>query len=393
VAMAQTFANDSTVQLGVCGCLRLVCISDAAADLVISAGGLPALMGASGAHPKRADVQRAFVGALWELASHGFAQSVVDAHGVHAVLRAATAHPKEERLNARVAGVLRLLAVTDETKAQIGDEGGVATLIKMAKTFPKSTTVQADVAGALAVLAVDDTLETAIAAGGGIDALIASLQQHADNQSVTAHSWHALTNLSVSADNKARITAAGDIKALIGASLAKHAKAPRVVEGVATTLRNLCLGGEPETFVDAAACEKLVELLKAYTPQTIVAIAVAGAIRAVTASPTLASAMAGSGKAHGVLREALAAHKDDDRLKKEVESALRRLDAGVAGEPMESRASMAEAQGPAKGEKTRLPLGNKQKQKEVGTLKDGVVSALTPKGGKKKGKNGKGDEA
>ena len=76
--------------------MRLVCINDAAADLVVTAGGLPVravpirpqcipypecttdrvalcacnpqvLMGASRTHAKRADVQRAFVGALWEL--------------------------------------------------------------------------------------------------------------------------------------------------------------------------------------------------------------------------------------------------------------------------------------------------------------------------------------
>ena len=50
-------------------------------------------------------------------ASHGFAEAVVAADGVHAALRAAESHPKEERLSARVAGVIRLLAVSDETKA------------------------------------------------------------------------------------------------------------------------------------------------------------------------------------------------------------------------------------------------------------------------------------
>ena len=88
------------MQLGVCGCMRLVCVSDAAADLVITAGGLSALMGASRAHVKRADVQRAFVGALWELASHGFASPVVAADGVGAVLRAAEAHPSGCRSSA-----------------------------------------------------------------------------------------------------------------------------------------------------------------------------------------------------------------------------------------------------------------------------------------------------
>ncbi len=387
VQMAQTFSMDSTVQLGVCGCLRLVCVTDAAADLVISAGGLISLMGAAGNHPKRADVQRAFVGALWELAQHGFAQAVVDAHGVHAVLRAATTHPREERLNARVAGVLRLLAVSDETKAQIGDEGGVATLIKMAKQFPKSTTVQADVAGALAVLAVDDDLEATIATGEGIEVLLAALGAHSEQQAVVAHVWHALTNLSVTPDNKARILAAGDIKALIGTSLIKHDQQARVVEGVATTVRNLCHGASPEKFIDASAVEKLISLLKAYSPQTIVAIAIAGAVRAVAVSPPLAKVMASDCDGHEVLREALAAHKEDSRLQKEVESALRRLDAASAGEEMASRSSVADSVTPAKGEKTRLPLGTRHKQKEVGSLKDGVESKLT-----KRGKKGDGSD-
>jgi len=287
--------------------------------------------------------------------------------------------------------VLRLLAVNDETKTQIGEEKGVEALLKMAKAFPKSTTVQADVAGALAVLAVDDALEAAIAQGGGIELLLAALQQHPEHPAVVAHAWHALTNLSVSADNKARVSKA-DIKALIGNTLKKHAEAPRVVEGVATTLRNLCLGAEPSSFVDADTCEKLLQLLKSYTPQTIVALAIAGAVRAVTVSPGLASQMAAKGGhevLNGVLSES-AQNKYDDRLKKEVESALRRLDAAQAGEGMDSRASVAEMSS-TKGEKTRLPGGMKQKQKEVGSLKDGVVSLLTPKGKKDKKKSGKGD--
>ena len=50
---------------------------------------------------------------------------------------------------------------------------------------------------------------------------------------------------------------------------------------------------------------------------------------------------------------------------------------------MENRASVSEG-GNMKGEKTRLPLGTKHKQKEVGTLKDSVVSQLTPKGARSK---------
>ena len=116
VTLAAAFAGDPTVQLGVAGCLRLVCINDAAADMVVTANGLPTLFAASRNHLKRSDVQRAFVGALLELASHGFASTIVQADGIGAVLRAAEAHAKEERLQA-AAGVIRLLAVDDESKS------------------------------------------------------------------------------------------------------------------------------------------------------------------------------------------------------------------------------------------------------------------------------------
>ena len=381
IGMAATFAADPVVQLGVCGCMRLVCVNDAAADLVIHAGGLPALMGASRAHVKRADVQRAFVGALWELASHGFAASVVHADGVHAVLRAAEAHAKEERLNARAAGVLRLLAVDDEAKAQIGEAGGVAQLLKMAKAFPASTSVQADVAGAFAVLAVDDGLESAIADGGGIELIVHALQRHKLNAAVAAHGWHALTNLSVSDANKTRLAAVGDVKALITGSLQAHLEAPRVIEGVATTLRNLCLAGSVSTFVDAAASEKLIQLLKAYTPQTIVALAVAGAIRAVAADAAMAREMAASFDGHVVLNSALEAHRDDERLKGEVESALRRLDAGLNG--VESRSSEVQS-----ATKAKQLAGAKQRTATPGTLLGSIESVITPKGGKKSKKSG-----
>ena len=70
---------------------------------------------------------------------------------------------------------------------------------------------------------------------------------------------------------------------------------------------------------------------------------------------------------------ALEAHRDDDRLKDEVESALRRLDAGLQGENGASRQSEV---GPAS--KTRLPLGGKAKVVATGTL----MGMITPKGRK-----------
>ena len=333
VQMAATHLADATVQLGVCGCIRLVCVSDAAADLVISAHGLPTLMSASRAHGRRADVQRAFVGALWELASHGFSAPVVAADGIGAVLRAAESHQKEERLNARVAGVLRLLAVTDESKQLIGEHEGVKALLRMAKAFPNSATVQADIAGAMAVLAVDDSLEAELAVGGGIEALTNGLTKHKANASVAAHVWHALTNLSVSAENKTRVAAAADMKSLVNDSLKTHSGAPRVIEGCATTLRNLCIGDAISSFVDDAMLNKLMGLLKQYTSQTIVALALTSVIRTIAADKACAKEMAEKCDGHTILNAVLAAHRDDDRLMKEVESAVRRLDDAVSAVP------------------------------------------------------------
>ena len=132
-----------------------VCLS---LPLAVTANGLSTLLAASRNHAKRVDVQRAFVGALLELATHGFASTLVQSDTISAVLRVAEGHPKEERLQARAANVVRLLAVDEESKSTIGEHGGVGILLAGAKRFPQSAAVQADVAGALAVLAVDDEL-------------------------------------------------------------------------------------------------------------------------------------------------------------------------------------------------------------------------------------------
>ena len=152
-------------------------------------------------------------------------------------------------------------------QASIGEAGGVALLIRMATQFPQSASVQADVSGAIAVLAVDDALEAAIAQGGGIEVLLGALQRHRATASVAAHAWHALTNLSVSVDNKSRMASGTDIKGLVAATLETHAGAPRVIEGVATTLRNLCLGTGAAPFVDGKTLGLLVHELQVHAQQ------------------------------------------------------------------------------------------------------------------------------
>ena len=381
VALANTFAGDATVQLGVAGCFRLVCISDAAADSVVTAGGIPALMAASRAHLRRVDVQRAFIGALLELATHGFAQTVTQAHGIEAVLRAAEAHAKEERLQARAAGVLRLLAVDDESKLEISTAGGVALLLGAAKRFPNSPSVQAEVAGALAVLAVDDALEGQIADAGGIQVLLDALQKHSKSAAVAAHAWHALTNLSVSTATKKQIVDSPLIKGVVANALQAHESAPRVVEGIATTIRNLCLpvgGALPEVgkVCDAASVQRLVAILKANLETTIVSLAISGAIRAIAADAPHAVQLGQLG-AKEQLMEALYKHTDDERLRKEVESAVRRIDDAVGGNSTDVNSRSSFVTQTTDRMKTRMPLGQKQKSVEPGSRKGALTSLLS----------------
>ena len=354
VALAHTFAGDATVQLGVAGCLRLVCVSDSAAETVVKAGGVPALMEASRAHLRRVDVQRAFIGALLELATHGHGPTVTQAGGVAAVLRAAEAHDKEERLQARAAGVLRLLAVDDESKVEIASAGGINLLVSAAKHFPGSPAVQAEVAGALAVLAVDDSLEEKIGVeAGGIVLLLEALDRHPKSSAVAAHAWHALTNLSVSASNKKALVAAPQIKAVVATALQAHEGAPRVIEGIATTIRNLCLPAGPtktavDQVCDAGSVQRLVNILRAHQETTIVSLAIAGALRAISADPPHAVQLGQLG-AKDALLGALDKHKDDERLRKEVESAVRRIDdaGGVPSSPAKPAAAPTQAASPS----------------------------------------------
>lgn len=369
ISLAEGFANDGAVQLGVAGCLRLVCNTDAAADMVITSNGLPTLIAASRNHLKRADVQRAFVGALLSLAQHGFATTLVDGDAIPALLRVLESHAKEERLQARCANVVRLLAVDDSSKEAIGEGGGVGMLISAAKRFPQSTSVQADVAGALAVLAVDDALEAQIASGGGVSVLLDALQRHKTSGAVAAHGWHALTNLSVTLATKTQISATSGIQALIAATLQQHAAAPRVIEGVATTIRNMCDGVSPSKLVDAGATSRLVAALQQFEQTTLVALALAGAVRAIAADPPAATQLNGF-NARAALTACKAAHKDDERLKKEVESALRRLDDAASGGGGGGRHSKVEAV------KNRGVLHKEKKSVTPGTLKGGLSSRL-----------------
>ena len=183
-------------------------------------------------------------------------------------LQASRFHEKSDRIQARAAGVLRLLSVDAERKIHIADNAGIDALVRMAYLHPKNPTVQMDVAGALSNLAVDDELEERIALAGGINILVEALTLHIGRASLVADVWHALTNLSnalgvhgifirsppdfvislfapspthrpFAAENKNRLFQAKGFRNLVASSVEKHSKVPNVMGGIAATLRNL----------------------------------------------------------------------------------------------------------------------------------------------------------
>ena len=201
---------------------------------------------------------------------------------------------------------------------------------------------------------IDDSLEEQIGVeAGGIVLLLEALDRHPKSSAVAAHAWHALTNLSVSAGNKKALVAAPQIKAVVATALQVHEAAPRVIEGIATTIRNLCLPAGPtkttvDKVCDAGSVQRLVNILRAHQETTIVSLAIAGALRAISADPPHAVQLGQLG-AKDALLGALDKHKDDERLRKEVESAVRRIDdaGGVPSSPAKPAAAPTQAASPS----------------------------------------------
>ena len=214
--------------------------------------------------------------------------------------------------------------------------------------------------------------------------LLDALQRHKASGAVNAHGWHALTNLSVSSVTKKQIASTSGIKSLISSTLTTHGGAPRVVEGVATTVRNLCDGTHPDQLLESGTNLRLIQLLQKYTQTTLVALALVGAIRSVASDNSHAKQIASLGG-----REALvacgAAHKDDERLTEEVASALRRLDRGDGKEATDKNGRNSEVRA---ANKTRMPFGGSTKNVTPGTAKGNLSSRLNPLMSKRKSKGG-----
>uniref|UniRef100_A0A7S2IYT0 Uncharacterized protein n=2 Tax=Haptolina brevifila TaxID=156173 RepID=A0A7S2IYT0_9EUKA len=132
-------------------------------------------------------------------------------------------------------------------------------------------------------------------------------------------------------------------------------------------------------FIDTAMLQTLIKLLRQYTHQTIVALALCSLIRTISGNAGLAKELAENHDALPALRAVKSAHKDDDRLMKEAESAWRRLEDAFKGVDDDARNSMA-----AEAGKTKLPGGAKAKSVVPGSLKGQVETKL-----KNGGKNGK----
>ena len=176
---------------------------------------------------------------------------------------------------------------------------------------------------------------------------------------------------------------------LIAQTLEVHAGAGRVIEGVASTLRNLCRGGGApggggvpgSSLLNGGSIETLVWLLRTHNDSTIVALSLVGALRYLAADMSRGKEMLNI-EAREALKACMLSHLDDNEIKAEVTETLRRLEDCEGGvETRQSRQSTG-------GGKMRGAIGGSKAKKTPGMLSGRLVSKMFA-GGSRKTSTGK----
>ena len=193
----------------------------------VSAGDINGVMAIMNAHLKNADVQEFFCKELLKKITKNKITTtkdhlqnqlmVVTAGGIKAVVAAMNAHLNNAAVQEYGCIILMRIAVLAEKQPKVAVAGGIEAVVAAMNAHLDNAAIQEFGCWALSNIAVPADNQLKVAAKGGIEAVVAAMNAHTRVAAIQKKGCWALSNIAVLADNQLKVAAKGGIKAVVDA--------------------------------------------------------------------------------------------------------------------------------------------------------------------------------
>lgn len=248
--------NDAHLYEYACGALVFVVMDDNYKAAVARKGGVAYILVGAQKHMNHLNVQHQSCASLLRLSSH---TDIVDAlasakhQGIKIVVESMRRHRGDVLLQQYCSGVLKNIAQTETTRAQIFKEGGVDALVAAIKVHRDSENLQQQACWALDEISASEN----IADKGAIGAALSAMHHYKWNAKVQQYGCGVLKNLSVTRMNIHQIAKLRGIEAMLDA-MQNHVDNAALQRCACGALKHLSLSNTNERAIAKLGGIKIV---------------------------------------------------------------------------------------------------------------------------------------